>query len=181
MKRIAIHAARVAAGLSTALAVAMAAPMAPAAAAENTATKGIAINEFDTVQIHVTANCVKADNKCYFNTLADVLTPDGTTGFPGDFYGRQNTTIRSTNRLVYMDADFDAANTRMLKSISDTEFATVYFAGNAPVMQGSARTVDWQTGQPNTQAGFIACSFIQVVYGGINLTTPTACAQTTYS
>jgi hypothetical protein len=80
-----------------------------------------------------------------------------------------------------MDADFDAANTRMLKSIGDTEFATVYFAGNAPVMQGSARTVDWQTGQPNTEAGFIACSFIQVVYGGINLTTPTACAQTTYS
>ncbi len=46
---------------------------------------------------------------------------------------------------------------------------------------GSARTVDWETGQPNTDAGFIACSFIQVVYGGINLTTPTACAQTTYS
>src|ERR1700712_2035112 len=157
-------------GFAMALVAALVIPMAPASGAENTATRGIATNEFDTAQIHVTANCVKADNKCYFNTVADLLTPDGTTGFPSDFYGRQNTTIRSTNRLVYMDADFDAANTRMLKSISDTEFATVYFAGNAPVMQGAARTVDWETGQPNTQAGFIACSFIQVVYGGINLT-----------
>ena len=174
MKRLSI-------GFAMALVAALVIPMAPASGAENTATKGIATNEFDTAQIHVTANCVKADNKCYFNTVADLLTPDGTTGFPPDFYGRQNTTIRSTNRLVYIDADFDAANTRMLKSISDTEFATVYFAGNAPVMQGAARTVDWETGQPNTQAGFIACSFIQVVYGGINLTTPTACAQTTYS
>lgn len=178
MRRIATHAALAAA---TALAMALVSQQAPATAAENTATRGIAINEFDTVQMHVTANCVKAENQCYFNTLADVLTPDGTTGFPADFYGRQNTTIRSSNRLVYMDADFDAANTRMLKSINDTEFATVYFAGNPPVMHGSARTVDWSTGQPRTDADFIACAFIQVVYGGINLTTPTTCAQTTYS
>jgi hypothetical protein len=178
MRPIATRAALVAA---TALTIALVSQAAPATAAENTATRGIAVNEFDTAQIHVTANCVKADHQCYFNTLADLLTPDGTTGFPSDFYGRQNTTIRSTSRLVYMDADFDAANTRMFKSINDTEFATVYFAGNAPVMHGSARTVDWETGQPNTDAGFIACAFIQVVYGGINLTTPTTCAQTTYS
>jgi hypothetical protein len=178
MRRIATHAALAAA---IGLAMALVAPATTATAAENTATRGIAINEFDTVQIHVTANCVKADGLCYFSTLADVLTPDGVTGFPGDFYGKQNTTIRSTNRLVYMDADFDAANTRMFKSISDTEFATVYFAGNAPVMRGDARTVQFETGQPNTEAGFIACSYIQVVYGGVNLTTPTACAQTTYA
>jgi hypothetical protein len=178
MRPIATRAALVAA---TALTIALVSQAAPATAAENTATRGIAVNEFDTAQIHVTANCVKADHQCYFNTLADLLTPDGTTGFPSDFYGRQNTTIRSTSRLVYMDADFDAANTRMFKSVNDTEFATVYFAGNAPVMHGSARTVDWETGQPNTDAGFIACAFIQVVYGGINLTTPTTCAQTTYS
>jgi hypothetical protein len=178
MRPIATRAALVAA---TALTIALVSQAAPATAAENTATRGIAVNEFDTAQIHVTANCVEADHQCYFNTLADLLTPDGTTGFPSDFYGRQNTTIRSTSRLVYMDADFDAANTRMFKSINDTEFATVYFAGNAPVMHGSARTVDWETGQPNTDAGFIACAFIQVVYGGINLTTPTTCAQTTYS
>lgn len=176
MRRFVGHAALVAA-LVTPMTL-----MPPAAtAAVNTATRGIAINAFDTVQIHVTANCVKAENKCYFDTLADVLTPDGVTGFPGDFYGKQNTTIRSSNRLVYQDADFDAANTRMLRSISDTEFATVYFAGNPPVMRGASRTVDWQTGQPRTDSDFIACAFIQVVYGGINLTTPTACAQTTYS
>lgn len=176
---------RVAKTLSAVFAIVLAfgvlTPPAQSAAATNTATRGIAIDEFRTVQIHVTANCVKAENRCYFDTLADLLTPDGTTGFPSDFYGKQNTTIRSTNRMVYMDADFDAANTRMFKSISDTEFATVYFAGNAPVMRGDARTVQFQTGQPDTDAGFIACAYIQVVFGGINLTTPTACAQTTYA
>ena len=33
---------------------------------------------------------------------------------------------------------------------------------------------------PATGADFIACSQIQVVYGGVNLTTPTACAQTRF-
>ncbi|MEU0495087.1 hypothetical protein [Mycobacterium sp. NPDC006124] len=178
MKR---RAGTLAAMSATMLTLGVLTPTAESAAATNTATRGIAIDDTHTVQIHVTANCVKAENRCYFDTLADVLTPDGTTGFPSDFYGKQNTTIRSTNRLVYMDADFDAANTRMFKSISDTEFATVYFAGNPPVMRGDARTVQIETGQPNTDAGFIACAYIQVVYGGINLTTPTACAQTTYS
>ena len=48
------------------------------------------------------------------------------------------------------------------------------------MLHGNARTVDWETGQPKTDADFIACAYIQVVYGGVNLTSPTACAQTTY-
>ena len=39
----------------------------------------------------------------------------------------------------------------------------------------------WQTGQPKTDADYIVCSHIQVVYNGVNITTPDACAQTTYS
>jgi hypothetical protein len=40
---------------------------------------------------------------------------------------------------------------------------------------------DTSAGRTDTQTPFFACSQIQVVYGGVNLTTPTACAQTTFS
>jgi hypothetical protein len=86
---------------------------------------------------------------------------------------------------VYVaDSDFSAPNTRMLKSIEDVEFATVYFGGGPPekfMVHGNTRTVDWSTGQPRTDAGYIACAHIQIVYGGVNLTSPDACAQTTYA
>jgi hypothetical protein len=38
----------------------------------------------------------------------------------------------------------------------------------------------WNTGRPALDAGFIVCSDIQVVFGGVNVTTPKACAQTTF-
>lgn len=181
MKRWAGSLAAVSAVLLTLPVVAIA----PASAAENTATRSISVDGVTSIEIHSTANCVKADNQCYFTTAANLMTPEGPVPFPDDVYARQNTTVRSNNRLVYVaDADFDAANTRMFKSISDVEFATVYFGGGPPekfMFHGNSRTVDWSTGRPNTDAGFIACAFIQVVYGGVNLTTPTACAQTTYS
>ncbi len=159
-------------------------PTAPSHAAENTATTSIAVDDTTSIEMHVTANCVKADNQCYVTTAANLRSPEGPIPFPDDVYAKQNTTVRSTNRLVYVaDSDFDAANTRMFKSIGDVEFATVYFGGGPPekfMLHANTRTVDWSTGQPRTDAGYIACAFIQVVYGGVNLTTPTACAQTTY-
>lgn len=161
-------------------------PVAPSLAASNTATSSIPIDPVTTLEMHTTANCVRAANQCYFDTAANLRGADGAfIPFPDDFYARQNTTVRSSNRLVYVaDADFAAPNTRMFKSISDVEFATVYFGGGPPekfMLHGNSRTVDWSTGQPRTDADFIACAYIQVVYGGINLTTPTSCAQTTYA
>ena len=59
-----------------------------------------------------------------------------------------------------------------------------YFGGG-PIerfrIDGDSAPIDWATGQPRTQADFIVCSQIQVVYEGVNLTTPTACAQTKFS
>ena len=182
MKRLAGSLAAVSAILLT---LAVVTPTAESAAAENTATASIAVDDVTSIEIHSTANCVKADNQCYFTTTANLRTPDGPIPFPDDAWARQNTTVRSTSRMVYVaDADFNAPNTRMFKSINDVEFATVFFGGGPPekfMVQGNSRTVDWSTGQPRTDAGYIACAYIQVVYGGVNLTTPTACAQTTYS
>ena len=182
MKRLAGSLAAVSTVL---LALPVLTPAAQSFAAENTATTSIAVDDVTSIEMHVTASCVKADNQCYFTTAANLRTPEGPASFPDDVYARQNTTVRSTNRLVYVaDSDFDAPNTRMFKSINDVEFATVYLGGGPPekfMLHGNTRTVDWRTGQPRTDAGYIACAYIQVVYGTVNLTTPTACAQTTYS
>lgn len=182
MKRLAESLAAVSALL---LAFTVVSPTAQSAAAQKTATSSIPIDATTTLEMHTTANCVKAENQCYFDTAANLRGADGAyLPFPDDLYARQNTTLRSTNRLVYLDSDFNAPNTRMMKSIGPVEFPTVYFGGGPPekfMVHGNTRTVDWSTGQPKTDTDYIVCAFIQVVYGGINLTTPTSCAQTTYA
>jgi hypothetical protein len=170
---------------ATWLAAALLTPTAVSSAAQNTATASIPIDDNTTLEIHTTANCVRAENSCYFDTAANLRGADGAyIPFPDDIYAKQNTTLRSSNRLVYLDSDFNAPNTRMLKSIGPVELPTVYFGGGPPekfMVHGYTRTVDWSTGQPRTDSDYIVCAFFQAVYGGINLTTPTACAQTTYS
>jgi hypothetical protein len=180
MKRFACSAALISA---TWVAMALVAPTAVSSAAENSATASIPIDDVTTLEIHTNAKCVKADAQCYFTSSANLLTPEGPMGFPAQFYAKQNTTLRSTDRLVYLDSDFNAPNTRMFKSLGPVEFSTVYFDGGPPekfTVVGNTRTTDWNTGQPKTDADYIVCSYIQVVYANVNLTTPTACARTTY-
>lgn len=165
------------------LTLAVVTPMAASSAAEDTATASIPVDPVVSLEMHTTANCVIADNQCYFTTAANLRGPDGPIPFPWDFYGRQTTTVRSMDRGVYMDSDFDAPNTRMFKSINDTEFATVYGGSGPPekfMLHGSTRTTDWVSGRPKTDADYIVCAHIQVVYAGVNLTSPDACAQTVY-
>lgn len=153
-----------------------------AAAAQNTATASIPIDPVTTLEIHTMGNCVPGD-QCYFTSSANLLTPDGPTGFPPQFYAKQNTTLRTNSREVYLEADFNAPNTREFKSITDVEFSTVYFNGGPPekfTLPGNVRTLNWATGQPDTDVTLYVCSYIQVVYANVNLTSPTACAQTTY-
>lgn len=180
MRRTATFAAAL---LTIWLTLAMVTPTATSAAAQDTATSSIPVDPAVTLEMHATANCVLADRQCYFTTTANLRGPDGPIPFPGDFYGRQSTTVRSMDRMVYMDSDFNAPNTRMFKSITDTEYSTVYFGSGPPekfTLNGNSRTVDWATGQPKTDADYIVCAHIQAVYAGVNLTTPDACAQTRY-
>jgi hypothetical protein len=172
---------------------------ASAMAAANTATTSIPVDAGTAIEMHVTANCVQAEGRCVFNTTADLMTPDGPTGFPGDTWARQTITVRSTDRNVWQQASYSAPSgnppdvkgenhdnvlSKMYKSLSDVEISITTFGGG-PIERfqadGESVPTDWSTGQPNTRAPFIACSQIQVVYGGVNLTTPSACAQTTFS
>ena len=169
-----------------------------AGAAINTATTSIPTPN-GTVEMHVTANCVMAEGRCYFNTQANLLTPDGPIGLPGDTWARQTITLRSPDRSVWQEASYSApagmprelkgANhdnvlSKAYKSIADYQVSVTYFGGGSIErfrVDGDSVPTTWRTGQPATGAGFIVCSDIQVVFGGVNVATPAACAQTTFS
>jgi hypothetical protein len=169
---------------------------ASAAAASNSAVTSVPVDPANQIEMHVTANC--AGSTCTFNTTADLLTPDGPTGFPGDAWARQTITLRSMDRNIWQEATYSAPSgtppevkganhdnvlSKQLKSINNSEISVTTFGGG-PIerfqVDGTSTPTDWSTGQPTTRADFIACSVIQVVYGGVNLTTPAACAQTKF-
>ena len=166
------------------LGLALVMPEAISAAAMDTADASIPVDAITTLEMRSTANCVKAEANCYFTTAADLRTPEGPIGFPDDLWARQTTTVRTMDKTFFLESDFDAPNTRMFKSIGPIEYATIYFGGG-PVekyqLHGNSRPVDWGTGQPRTDRDYIFCAHIQVVYSGVNLTSPDACAQTTFS
>ena len=172
---------------------------AAASAASDSDTTSIAVDPANQIQMQIGADCPAGQNRCTFNTTANLLTPEGPTGFPSDAWARQTITLRSSDRLAWEEASYSApagmpretkgANhdnvlSKLFKSTTNVEISVTYFGGG-PIerfrIDGDSAPIDWSTGQPRTQADFIACSQIQVVYGGVNLTTPTACAQTTFS
>jgi hypothetical protein len=46
---------------------------------------------------------------------------------------------------------------------------------------GRIDSTDGRTEQPRTDVNVIVCTHIQVVYKGVNVTSPSTCAQTTFS
>ena len=164
------------------LAVALVAPV--ASAAIDTADSSIPVNPTTTLEMHVTANCIAAEANCLFNTQANLRSGPDVLGFPGDLWARQTTTLRTMDRTIYLNPNFNAPNTRSFKSLTDVEFTTIYFGGGPPEkfrFQGNTWPVDSRTGGPRTDVPVIVCSHIQVVYAGVNVTSPDACAQAAFS
>jgi hypothetical protein len=155
-----------------------------ASAAIDTADASIPVDPVTTLEMHVTANCIAAEANCLWTTAANLRTPQGVIGFPGDLYARQTTTVRTMDRAVWVETDFDAPNTRLFKSVTDVELSTVYFGGGPPekfTIRGNTWPTDWRTGQRRSDVPLIVCAHIQVVYAGVNLTSPDACAQANFS
>ena len=103
------------------LGLALVMPTAESAAAMDTADASIPVDAITTLEMHSTANCVKAEANCYFTTAANLRTPEGPIGFPDDLWARQTTTVRTMDKTVFLESDFDAPNTRMFKSIGPIE------------------------------------------------------------
>lgn len=189
---------RLAAAGAAAVALSALCQPATAAAASNSAVTSIPVDGATSIEMHVNANCVPGENRCYFDTAANLLTPAGPIGFPQDTWARQTITLRSNERSVWQEAWYSApagvprelkgANhnnvlSKMYKALNNVEISVTYFGGG-PLerfrVDGDSVPTVWETGLPATGADFLACSQIQVVYGGVNLTTPTACAQTRF-
>jgi len=169
---------------ATMLTLAFVTPTALSSAALDTADSSIPVNPVDTLQMRVTANCIAAEGRCVFDTVANLRTPQGVVGFPGDLWARQNVTLRTMDRSVYINSNVETPNTRIFKSLTDNEISTVYFGGGGPdrvALRGVAWPIDSYTGLPRTDVPLIVCSYIQVVYAGVNLTSPNACAQAAFS
>jgi hypothetical protein len=175
MKRLAVV---IAAGL-----LSVGAP-AVASAASNAGDSSFPLPDGTLLEVHVTANCPLADKQCYFTVAADRRTGDEIDGFPGDLWARQTITLRSSNRLNNLETQVVADDTRQFKEMGRREITTIYFGGGPPdryVISGQTQPTDWQTGLPMLNSDYIVCAVIQVVYSGVNITSPSTCAQTTFS
>ena len=117
-------------------------------AATDTADASIPVDAVTTLEMHSTANCVKAEANCYFTTAANLRIPEGPTGFPDDLWARQTTTVRTMDKTVFLESDFDAPNTRMFKSIGPIEYTTIYFGGGRWRSTSSMETAGPWTGAP---------------------------------
>lgn len=155
-------------------------PMPSAAAGDNTATTLFPIDEANQIETHSYVNCHGGGN-CDFVAGADMRTPDGPAGFPPGLWARQTTEIRSNNRLAYLDAHATSQYERVHKEGGTDVITTVYFGEGPPdkyETTGVINSVSWSTGQPMGNTLLYVCTFMQVVYPGVNLTSPSTCAQT---
>ena len=106
--------------------------------------------------------------------------------------------MRSSDRDVWQEAEYSAPSgapretkganhdnvlSKMFKSINDVQISVTYFGGG-PVeryqVDGDSVPTDWHTGQPKTDADYIVCSQIQVVYGGVQHHLAERLRQTTF-
>ncbi|MCW2662624.1 MAG: hypothetical protein JWP83_3776 [Mycobacterium sp.] len=159
-------------------------PSPVSSAARNSATTLFPLDGPNQLETHISLDCYKSDGHCDFTAGADTRTPDGVTGFPPGLWARQTSEIRSTNRLAYLDAHAAGQYERVHKAMGNDEVTTVYFGEGPPdkyQTTGRIDSTDWQTGQPKTDISVIVCTHIQVVYPGVNITSPSTCAQTTFS
>lgn len=143
------------------------------------------VNAFDQLEVHTRLDCVKATATCSFTAAANLRNPDGVAiGFPADLWARQTTEMRSSDRHSYLETDVpDYGFQKLFKSGGSNVITTMWFgAGPAErvVVPGNIFPTSWIDGKPKTDADVILCSHIQVVYSGVNITSPSTCSQATF-
>ena len=161
------------------------APPAVSPAASNNATTLTPLPDGTQLETFVRLDCHHANGSCDFTVGADRRAGDGVTGFPNDLWSRQSTTIRPSDRLTYLDvhatAQYDRVNQRrrFRRSHHHLHGRRARWRSIRP-SAGSTRP-SWRTGQPSLDVNVIACTHIQVVYSGVNITSPSTCAQANFS
>jgi hypothetical protein len=118
------------------------------------------------LEMHVTADCVTADKQCG----RPVVAPDHDD--PVIEPAEQPRDTGGCRQHPRIQRDGQARDHH------------IYFGGGPPDkyrVTGQTQPTDWQTGQPMLNADYIVCTQIQVVYPGVNITSPSTCAQSTFS
>ena len=159
-------------------------PPAVAPAASNTATSLIPLNDGTQLETFSRLDCHPANGSCDFTVGADRKSGDGVVGFPNDLWSRQSTTIRPNSRTAYLDVHATAQYDRVMKYGGSDEVTTIYMGEGQPEKYqtvGRIDATDWHTGQPRLNINVISCTHIQVVYSGVNITSPSTCAQASFS
>jgi hypothetical protein len=160
------------------------APPAVSPAASNTATTLFPLDDGTQLETFARLDCHPVIGSCDFTVGADRRTADGVTGFPPDLWSRQSTDIRSPNRLAYLDVHAAGQFERVHKQGGTDEVTDIYLGDGPPEKYqttGRIDSTDWRTGQPKTDVNVIVCTHIQVVYTGVNITSPSTCAQANFS
>lgn len=156
----------------------------PSSAASNTATTLMPVDEATQLETRAVLDCHGATGSCDFTVGAALRRPDGLSGFPPDLWARQSTEFRTMSRTTYLDVHANGQFERIQKQ-GGTDVMTDIYMGEGPPekYQSSGRidSTDWHNGQPATNVNVIMCTHIQVVYSGVNLTSPSTCAQTGFS
>jgi hypothetical protein len=159
-------------------------PPAVAPAAGNNATTMTPLPDGTQLETFSRLDCHPANGSCDFTVGADRKSADGVIGFPNDLWSRQSTTIRPTSRTAYLDVHATAQYDRVMKDGGSDEVTTIYM-GEGPLEKyqtvGRIDATDWHTGQPRLNINVISCTHIQVVYTGVNVTSPSTCAQANFS
>lgn len=163
-----------------------------AAAASDTKTSLMPVNDTDQLQTHSWVECT-APPLCRFTVGVQLQTPEGMAGFPPDLWARQSTEIRASKRTAYLDVHTDGGEgwfkdrggpgTKVFKNGTGAEITSMYFGDGPPdkyQTNGSIDVLESATGRPTTDVAVIVCTHVQVVYSGVNLMTPSTCAQTVF-
>lgn len=160
------------------------APPAISPAATNNATTILPLSDGTQLETFARLDCHHATGSCDFVVGADRKSGDGVIGFPNDLWSRQSTTVRSNDRLAYMDVHATSQYDRVNKDGGTDEVTTIYMGEGPPDKYqtvGRIDSTDWRTGQPRLDVNVIACTHIQVVYSGVNVMSPSTCAQANFS
>lgn len=168
-------------------------PPAICSAASDIKTSLFPVNDTDQLQTHSQVDCA-GPPQCRFTVGVQLQTPEGMTGFPPELWARQTTEIRSSKRTAYLDVHTDGGEgwfkdrggpgTKVFKDGTGAVITSIYGGSGPPEKYQTTGSIDvreYSTGQPKTDANVIVCTHVQVVYNGVNLTTPSTCAQTVFS
>ena len=156
-------------------------PTPTAAAGDNTATTLFPVDEATQLETHSFVNCHVAATATSSQGRTCARPTGRRVSRPGCGHGKPPRSGRITGWRTWTRTP-PANSSGCIKRVEPTTITTVYFGEGPPdkyQTTGVINSVSWATGQPMSANTLVyVCTHMQVVYPGVNLTSPSTCAQT---